>query len=133
MITKFVINLDSRPDRWQYWAGRKGYLRWRATPREEISPESHLIDKMISYHNVRYTPQHKSKIACMVSHINLWRHIITNKLDKVVILEDDALGYLREEHMEGLMDDGITYLGGFFVAPQITKKLQLGKLRWRCM
>ncbi len=123
MITKFVINLDSRPDRWQYWEGRKGYLRWRATPREEISPESHLIEKMISYHNVRHTPQHKGKIACMVSHLNLWRHIITNKMDKVVILEDDALGYIREEHMEGLMDDGITHLGGFLVAPQITKKL----------
>ena len=127
-ITKFVINLDSRPDRWQYWEGRKGYIRWRATSREEISPESHLIEKMISYHNIRYTPQHKSKIACMVSHINLWRHIITNKLDKVVILEDDALGFVREEHMEGLMDDGITYLGGFFVAPQITKKLHRGEV-----
>ncbi len=123
MTTKFVINLDSRPDRWEYWANREGYTRWRATSREEIGPESHLLDKMISYHNVRHTPQHRAKIACMLSHVKLWQHIITNKIDNVVILEDDALGYVREEYMNDLMDDGITYLGGFFVSPKITEKL----------
>ncbi len=122
-ITKFVINLDSRPDRWQYWEGRRGYTRWSATPRDSISEESPLMDKMISYHNIRDTPQHTGKIACLLSHTNLWRHIITCKQDKVLILEDDAMGYVREEHLDGLMDDGITYFGGFFVSPKITEKL----------
>jgi len=127
-VTKFVINLDSRPDRWEYWQGRQGYTRWRATSRDEISNTSYLMDKMISYHNIRDTPQHKSKIACMLSHINLWRHIVTCKLDRVVILEDDALGYVREEHLNDLMDDGITYFGGFFTSPKITEKLDRKEL-----
>jgi hypothetical protein len=122
-LTKFVINLDSRPDRWEYWANRQGYVRWSATPIEAISDESNLIDKMISYHNIRDTPQHKGKIACLLSHTNLWRHIITCKLNNVLILEDDAMGYVREEHLNDLMDDGITYFGGFFTRPKITEKL----------
>jgi hypothetical protein len=33
------------------------------------------------------------------------------------------MGYVREEHLKDLMDDGITYFGGFFTSPKISEKL----------
>lgn len=126
MVQRFVINLKKREDRWKKYEG-KGYTRWEAFSIDDLDPKDPLIDKMISYHNIRYTDQHLGKICCWKSHMNLLKHIIDNKLNEVLILEDDALG-VWDEDTSYLLDDGITYFGGFLVHKNITKKLNREKL-----
>jgi len=121
MTKTFVINLASRMDRWEPWIG-KDVSRWEATSRDEIDPSDPIMDDMISYHNIRHTPQHTGKIACFLSHTRLWRHIAENEIDDVLILEDDAIG-MWDGDTSYLMDDGITYFGGFFTSPKIGEKL----------
>tara|TARA_R110002072_G_scaffold134593_1_gene275475 strand:+ start:282 stop:869 length:588 start_codon:yes stop_codon:yes gene_type:complete len=93
------------------------HTRWLATDYVDLKG-SPLIDKMISYHSIRNTPQHLAKCGCWKSHTLLWKYIITNKLNGTLILEDDAcrVGYLPLE----LPQDGITYLGGFFHNKKMT-------------
>jgi len=127
MPTKtFVINLASRMDRWEPWIG-KDVSRWEATTRDDIDPNDPIMDDMISYHNIRHTPQHTGKIACFLSHTRLWKHIAENQIDDVLILEDDAIG-LWDGDTSYLMDDGITYFGGFFTSPKIGQKVDRKKL-----
>lgn len=126
MVHKFVINLDKRTDRWNKYEGH-GYTRWSATSIEDIDPSDPIIDKMISYWNVRHTDQHLAKIGCWLSHTKLLKHIIDNQLNEVLIIEDDAIG-VWNENTSYLLNDCITYFGGFFVSPKITEKLDRDKL-----
>ena len=114
-MKKFYINLDSAPERKCFFDD--SYTRWSATSRAEIT---HLQNKkMISYYNIS-PDEHLAKCACLASHSNIWRYIATNKIDNVLIVEDDAK--LVNPFPEELPSDGITYLGGFFVNPKITDK-----------
>lgn len=126
MVYKFVINLDKRKDRWHKYKD-KGYIRWSATSIDDIDKNDPIVDKMISYHNIRHTDQHLAKIGCWLSHTKLLKHIIDNQLNEVLIIEDDALGIWNED-TSYLLDDCITYFGGFFSDTQITKKLNRDNL-----
>ena len=37
-----------------------------------------------------FTEKHKGKQGCMLSHLNLWKHIIDNKINVATIFEDDV-------------------------------------------
>ena len=126
MVYKFVINLDKRTDRWNKYDDH-GYTRWSATSINDIDSSDPIIDKMISYHNIRHTDQHLAKIGCWLSHTRLLKHIIDNQLNEVLIIEDDALGVWNED-TSYLLNDCITYMGGFLVNPTITEKLDRDKL-----
>ena len=106
-MIKFVINLDNDVDRMNNFDDT--YIRWRATSKDEIDDDTK--NKML-VGNRRSSPNHLATCGCFLSHIKLWKHIIDNKLDNVLILEDDA--YKINEDPTNLPDDGITYLGGFF-------------------
>jgi len=106
-MRKFVINLDKCKERMDYFD--ESHTRWSATDYTEV-PE-HLSDKMISYYNIS-SKEHLCKTGCFLSHIRLWQYISDNRIDDVIILEDDAelvndIGDLQ------LRQDGITYLGGW--------------------
>jgi GR25 family glycosyltransferase involved in LPS biosynthesis len=109
----FVINLKESTDRWEKFKG-KNVIRWEATNIDDISYDLDLQEKMISYWNVRYTKFHFTKCACFMSHLKLWKHIIDNKINDILILEDDAVGDLDID-TSYFKQDGITYLGGFFL------------------
>ena len=115
---KFVINLERCGERMNNYDD--SHTRWLATDYKDLMGEISrpLIEKMISYHSIRHTPQHFAKCGCWKSHTLLWRYIVTNKLNGTLILEDDAklVGDLPEE----LPQDGITYLGGFFHNKKMT-------------
>lgn len=121
MVQTFVINLASREDRWEKFKN-KGYTRWEATSWEDIDNNNPILDKMISFHNIRHTKQHLGKIACWKSHIRLLKHIVDNNINKCLILEDDACGIMNIDE-DNLLDNCITYMGGFFTHPQITQPL----------
>ena len=113
----FVINLDKSVDRWEHYKNDDKFERWSATSKEEVKEWD--SEKMISYHNI-HPDQHLGKVACLKSHLNIWSYIITNRMNDVLILEDDALlKYLPEG--DNLPQDGVTYFGGYTSSPKMTQ------------
>ena len=107
-MNKFVVNLDRCKDRMKYFD--KSFKRWSAVDGADLKDDNPVLSKMISYHNIS-AKQHRAKCGCFISHINLLQHIINNKLNNVLVLEDDA------EMVNPLPDplpEEFTYLGGFF-------------------
>jgi len=118
-IKTFVINLDSATERWEHYKD-KGCKRWSATSYDEISISDPNIKKMVSYHNLSMK-EHLCKLACFKSHTNLWRYIVQNSLNNVLILEDDAQLVNPVPDLDKFRDDGITYLGGYTSNVAVTK------------
>ena len=117
-INKFFISMENS-ERLPKWKDSE-YTHWRAVNGKELDYDCEECNKMISYHNVRRTPQHLGKVGCFLSHMNLLKHIVENKINKVIIVEDDAL--LVNPIPETLPEDCLTYLGGFIANKKITSK-----------
>ena len=110
---KFFINLDDCSDRLKFFDD--SWTRWSATSRSQVD---NLTDKkMVSYYNVT-RDYHLGKCGCFLSHKLLLKHIVDNKLDKVVVCEDDA--FLLKDLPEDL-GEGFVYLGGYFLNKKRTE------------
>lgn len=108
----FVINLDSAKDRWSHYENDKRYTRWSATSVDDLSDYHPIFKDMVSYWNIDPN-EHNCKCACYMSHKRLWEYIVTNHLEDVLILEDDAQLVNPIPDTCDLPQDGFTYLGGF--------------------
>ena len=106
---KFVINLKRSSDRLKYFDD--SHTIWEATDWKDLADDHPIFSRMISYHNID-PAQHKAKCGCFLSHVNLWKHIVEHKLNKVIILEDDAE---QVNHLEDDYGDHFTYLGGYYM------------------
>jgi len=115
----FVINMDSATDRWEYFKD-KGVRRWSANNYDEIKLSSPDISRMISYPTLSMK-EHLCKIACLKSHVGLWRYIATNKMNNILVLEDDAQLVNPVPDINNFSKDGITYLGGYTANMVMTK------------
>ena len=115
-MNTFIINLDDCKDRLDKYENIN-FTRWKATSRIEVTDE--INKKMISYYNLP-RPAHLGRCGCFISHMRLYQHIVENKLNDVLILEDDAVKVadIPTEYPT----NGITYLGGFILNKQITSK-----------
>jgi hypothetical protein len=113
-MKKYFINLDDDTSRAEKFK-QTDYIRWRATSRDEISEE--VDKKMLSYYNLS-RKAHLGKCGCFESHIKLYEHIIKNKLNDVLIVEDDAVecGDLPADYPK----DSLIYVGGFFHNKKMT-------------
>lgn len=110
-MKKYFINLDCSGDRRSHFD--ESWTRWRARGRNDISSE--IDKKMSSYWNIERN-NHLGKCGCFLSHIELLNHIVENKLDEVIICEDDA-----EQISEiPILNDNFVYLGGFFMSKKRT-------------
>lgn len=87
----FVINLKNRTDRWKiiqndFKNTNFKLQRWDATygknlsEKEIINTTSNFCNNFCSY----------GMIGCWLSHYKLWKYIVKNNLNNVLILEDDA-------------------------------------------
>ena len=116
-INKFFISLENS-ERLSKWKDSE-YTHWRAVDGVNLQYDSPECKKMISYHNISKTPQHLKKTACFLSHLNLMKHIVENKINNVIVVEDDAVlvNPLPED-----LPDTFTYLGGFIRNKKITSK-----------
>ena len=114
-MKKFVINLDSCPERME--AFDDTWIRWRATPREEVSEE--LDKKMVSIWNSPHQ-NHLAKCGCFWSHLTLLKKIADEKLNDILVVEDDAK-QLKEIPVACLREKGFVYLGGFFLNRKVSK------------
>ena len=105
-MKKFVINLERCIDRMVYFD--KSYTRWIATDYKDLDDNDEIFKKMISMWNISQN-EHRAKCGCLLSHVNLWKHIADNKLNDILIVEDDALqvNYLPND----LAEDTFLYLG----------------------
>tara|TARA_R110001632_G_scaffold21606_7_gene62936 strand:- start:1006 stop:2613 length:1608 start_codon:yes stop_codon:yes gene_type:complete len=119
-INKFFISLENS-ERLHRWTADKqtDYTHWRAVNGTDLQYDSPECNKMISYHNIRNTPQHLRKTGCFLSHLNMLKHIVENKINKVLVVEDDAL---QVNPLPEVMPDTFTYLGGFICNKKITSK-----------
>ena len=115
----FVVSLDSAKERWKHYEQDDRYTRWRATSRDDLTENEPVLKRMISYHNID-PDEHINKCCCYISHRDLYRHIVANKLNKVLILEDDAQQVNELPHPDDLPKTGFTYLGGFSSHTRIT-------------
>ena len=106
MIT-FFINLDDATSRRSKFKDTD-YKRWKATPRKDVPLA--IDNKMISRYNFP-RESHLGRCGCFLSHTKLLEHIVDNKLDDVLILEDDAIK-INEIPLD-YPKDSIVYLGGF--------------------
>jgi GR25 family glycosyltransferase involved in LPS biosynthesis len=105
---KFYINLLDDCNRRMKFLN-KGFHRWEAVSREEVPEE--LDTRMRSMWN--YPRQaHLGRCGCFLSHYELYTYIVDNKLNDVLICEDDAVQVkdIPKEYPK----DCIIYLGGFF-------------------
>jgi len=111
-MKKFFINLDKdvkRKERFLELNKKYDFIRWEATGRDEVSEE--VDHKMISMYNYP-KPSHLARCGCFMSHISLLEHIVENKLNDVLICEDDAAPThvgLPTEYPR----DTLVYVGGF--------------------
>ena len=112
--SKFFINLDKDIHRHEKF-NQTDFIRWSATSREEVSEE--LNKKMISYYNYP-KKSHLGRCGCFQSHINLLEHIVNNKLNNVLIVEDDAVQV--DSIPADYPKDSLIYLGGFLHNKQMT-------------
>jgi GR25 family glycosyltransferase involved in LPS biosynthesis len=103
----FYINLDNACERRKKFEGGS-VERWRATSRQEVPP--FIEEKMLSMTNFA-KDKHLARCGCFMSHTRLWEHIVEQKLDDVLILEDDALQMRSLPH--DYPRDSIVYVGGF--------------------
>jgi hypothetical protein len=116
-FNKFVISLKGS-ERLPKWIGSE-YKHFEAVNGKELTYDCESCNKMISYHNVRNTPQHLGKTGCFLSHLKLLKHIVDYKLNKCIIVEDDAL---QVNQLPEDLPDTFCYLGGFIMNRKITSK-----------
>ena len=114
---KFVISMKGS-ERLPKWSNTE-YKHFEAVNGKELTYDCESCKKMVSYHNVAKTPQHLAKTGCFLSHMKLLKHIVDYKLNKVIVVEDDAL---QIRGLPEVMPDTFCYLGGFIGNKKITSK-----------
>tara|TARA_R110002126_G_scaffold722_6_gene4598 strand:+ start:5328 stop:6695 length:1368 start_codon:yes stop_codon:yes gene_type:complete len=118
-MKKFVINLERCLERMDNFDDT--YSRWVANDCLDLDDNDDILKRMISMHNIN-PYEHKAKCACLLSHTNLWKYIVENKLNDILIVEDDAE---QINHFPDFSDvNDFTYVGGF-----LTKKMTDGAVK----
>ena len=96
----FVVNLDRCPERLRKTipkieeAGFSNIVRWRAVDGRN---QQELDEGWASHGNPKFDPArtefvtYKGEQGCALTHLNLWRHIYTNGIEKAVVFEDDVM------------------------------------------
>tara|TARA_B100001094_G_scaffold332259_1_gene403568 strand:- start:1597 stop:2247 length:651 start_codon:yes stop_codon:yes gene_type:complete len=112
----FVINISNQ--RWEKYDDR--YIRFEGcNGKQELSLED-VNDKYHFRYNA--SPDHRYNVAgCSESHLRLIDHLIENKINNAIVIEDDTL--IDFDRLEELDDvKGFCYVGGWMRAPILTKQ-----------
>jgi GR25 family glycosyltransferase involved in LPS biosynthesis len=90
----FIVNLDTRQDRWQSLMKAEPYLENNSTRISAVNGKTLKLDRTIYniFKNNRFSWK-KSVIGCFLSHIDIWTRIINENSDdntNYLVLEDDV-------------------------------------------
>ena len=125
----FIINLDRSKDRWEYYKGIKEVKRHRAIDGKKDKISKKYLDKMISLPSIK--PQnHKTKVACFLSHYTLLKHIVDNKINNAIICEDDTFIDIKKINKLKLPQDNIVYLGGWLQSLLVKNNSKFNHKKW---
>lgn len=123
----FVINLDRRQDKWEYWRknatkhnmittdGEPFGQRWPGTDGIKIG-DLYTIPLYINYLRLS-----QGEIGAFTSHARIWKHVVDTGIPYAVVFEDDVQfvdGFIEkwthdfEWIQENLPDWDIIYMGG---------------------
>jgi len=119
----FVITICDQ--RWKKYEKDERYIRWKGCNGKEDLDYDFVLETYINMWNC--TKDHRFNVAgCCESHLSLMKHIIENKLNDVIIMEDDAL--LDFDRLEELKDvNEFCYVGGRFDPVRLKDKLDREK------
>jgi len=120
----FYINLTRCPNRDPYYRGKTlpvsyGNLKYQHFPAVDGCELSDTeCARMISMWSIR-PEHHRAKMGCYLSHCGLLRQIVDQGLDRVLIIEDDAV-VLDTKIPEGVENlDGICFFGGWATSKRV--------------
>ena len=125
----FVINLDRSKDRWQYYKKQKQIKRFKALDGKKDHIPKKYLDRMISLPSIK-PENHKTKVACFLSHYKMLEYIIKNKLNKVIICEDDTFIDTVKINKLKFPTDSITYLGGWLQSLLVKDNPKFNPKKW---
>lgn len=125
-IKIFVINLDKDKKRWKKYERNKRYKRFSATLGSKLSKNNKYLKKIIMMWNVS-DKQKRNVVGCLLSHLRVMKHIIKERLNNVLVIEDDALvdfKKLDKLNLNKIPKDKMIYFGG------IIRSLTLNDKSW---
>ena len=119
----FVINISD--ERWERYKHDERFTRWKGCDGKQL-PLDFVENTYITMHNARES--HKRCVAgCSESHLSLLEHIYENKIDNVIILEDDVdIDFDRLDILKDVKE--FCYLGGHFQGKNLKHKAYTGIL-----
>lgn len=122
----FVINISDT--RWEKYKNDKRYIRWKGVNGNDLPMDE--VNKIITMWNAK--EKHKRSVAgCCMSHLQLMKYIIDNRIDDVLIIEDDALvdfDLINKKILHGV--EGMIYFGGRIQSPVLKKKLDKSRIEF---
>ena len=123
MVKIFVINISD--ERWNRYKQDERFNRWIGCDGRDLDM-AFVENKYISYWNCNES--HKRSVAgCSESHLSLLRYIYENKIDDVIILEDDTIvDFDRLDILKDIKE--FCYLGGRFQGKTLKHKPHTGIL-----
>ena len=119
----FVINICNK--RWKKYESDERYIRWKGVNGKEDLDYDFVLETYVNFWNC--SKEHRFNVAgCSESHLALMRYIIDNKLDNVMVIEDDALvDFNRLEELNDVND--FCYVGGGFDPVRLKDKVDRDK------
>jgi GR25 family glycosyltransferase involved in LPS biosynthesis len=132
----YVINLDSRTDRWKSLLETEPWLiyaeRISAVDGRKLSL-THEMYQLFRYNNFQWK---KSVMGCMLSHMSTWKRILQEKGDSFLILEDDVRfepGWKEQWNRIIVPKDAdVVYLGGILPPNRVGLPDVLHKVNEHC-
>ena len=114
----FVINISD--ERWERYKDDERFTRWLGVDGRQLDMDF-IKKNYITMWNANES--HKRSVAgCGESHLSLLRHIYENKINDVLIIEDDTI--VDFDRLSEIKDiKNFCYLGGRFQSPTLKKKL----------
>ena len=98
VIPKFIISLEKDKERTNYLKNEvypklTNYFKCAAFDAEEDDPNEVLKENNIFVADTFIEKCNVGQLGCFLSHFQLWKYIVDQKLDMAIILEDDVKIY----------------------------------------
>lgn len=91
----YVVNMDNRPDRLKHIQSQLEYLDIKFIRISAVNGKDLTLEQQKLFDKKRFVLEQKKhsvlgEIGCAMSHRNIWKDIVENKVSHALILEDDV-------------------------------------------